>query len=76
MNSRGDSTHPCGTPVFMMVVAEELFPTLTVCGLLVRKSSSQLHSEVLMPILLSLSTRCWGMTVLNAELKSMNNIRA
>nr|XP_046264625.1 zinc finger protein 260-like [Scatophagus argus] len=40
VNSRGESTHPCGTPVFMMVVAEELFPTLTVCGLFVS------HAEV------------------------------
>ena len=69
VNSRGDNTHPWGTPVFTMMVSEEFLPTLTVCGLSVRKSSSQLQNGVLMPISLSLFTRCWGM--MKVELKSM-----
>ena len=60
--------------MFMMVVSEEFLATLTVCGLSVRKSSNQLYSGVLMPIAPSLFVRCWGMTVLKAELKSMNSV--
>ena len=74
VNSRGDNIHPWGTLVFTMMVSEVFLPTHTVCGLSVRKSSSQLQSGVLMLISLSLFTRCWGMTVLKAELKSMNSI--
>ena len=68
VNSKGLNTHPWGTLVFMMVVSDEFLPTLTVCGLSVRKSSNQLPNGVLMPIAPSL-------TVLKAELKSVNSIR-
>ena len=38
-----------GAPVFSVMVLEVLLPTQTACGLPVRKSSSQLHREVLSP---------------------------
>ncbi len=50
-----------------------LLPTRTAWGLPVRKSNSQLHSDVLSPSWTSLWMSCWGMIVLNAELKSMNS---
>ncbi len=46
----------------------------TAWGLPVRKSNSQLHREVLSPSWTNLWVSCWGMIVLNAELKSMNSI--
>ena len=71
---RGLRTHPWGAPVFSVMVLEVLLPTRTACGLPVRESNSQLHREVLSPSWPSLWMRCWGMIVLNAELKSMNSI--
>ena len=44
VKSRGLSTHPWGAPVFSVMVQDALLPTA--CGLLVRKSSHQLHSEM------------------------------
>nr|XP_061820457.1 uncharacterized protein LOC133608870 [Nerophis lumbriciformis] len=70
VNSSGLRTQPWGEPVL-----REMLPTLTDWGLSVRKSSSQLHREVLNPRGASLLTKCCGMMVLNAELKSRNNIR-
>ncbi len=37
----GLRTHPCGVPMFVMMVSEVLFPILTDCGLPVKKSRSQ-----------------------------------
>src|SRR4029434_715838 len=71
---RGLSTQPCGTPVFRMRVEEVWFSTLTDWGLLDRKSSIQLQREVLIPRSLSFVISLEGMTVLKAELKSMNSI--
>ena len=70
MNSSRLRMQPLGEPVLREMTLE-------------RKSSSQLHRGVLKPIpqhlvnLLgaSLLTRCCRMMVLNAELKSRNNIR-
>lgn len=44
MNRSGLSTHPWGTPVFIIVASEELLMNLNVCGLSVRKSNYQLRS--------------------------------
>lgn len=46
---RGLSTHPWGAPVFSVMVLEVLLLTQTVCVLPIRKSSSQLHRELLSP---------------------------
>ncbi len=46
---RGLSTHPWGAPVFSVMVLDVLLPTRTAWGLPVRKSNSQLHSDVLSP---------------------------
>ncbi|KAM3870190.1 protection of telomeres protein 1 [Diretmus argenteus] len=74
VKSRGLSTHPWGAPVFRVMVLDVLPPTRTACGLPVRKSNNQLHSEVFTPSRSSLCISCWGMMVLNAELKSMKSI--
>ncbi len=71
---RGLSTHPWGAPVFSVMVLDVLLPTRTAWGLPVRKPNSQLHSDVLSPSWTNLWMSCWGMIVLNAELKSMNSI--
>ncbi len=71
---RGLSTHPWGAPVFSVMVLDVLMPTRTAWGLPVRKSNNQLHREVLSPSWANLWVSCWGMIVLNAELKSMNSI--
>ncbi len=63
-----------GGAVFSVMVLDVLLPTRTAWGLLVRKSNSQLHSDVLSPSWTNLWMSCWGMIVLNAELKSMNSI--
>ena len=55
-------------------VQEERLPHLTAWGLLVRKSIIQLQSELLMPSWLSLEISLEGITVVNAELKSINSI--
>lgn len=52
---------------------EVLCPTRTDCGLSVRKSSSPFHRGLLKPGGHSLSTKCCGMMVLKAELKSRNS---
>ena len=39
-----------------------------------RKSRIQLQRDLFRPSKLSFLVRCWGMTVLNAELKSLNSI--
>ena len=57
-----------------VVVLEGLSPIRTVLGLPVRKSRIQVQSDVFRPSKLSFLVRCWGMIVLNAELKSMNSI--
>ena len=67
----GQRTHPCGVPVFRMRVNDVQPPILMFCGL--RKSSIHVHSELPMPRLLSLWISLWGMTMLNAELKSTNS---
>ncbi len=46
VKSTGLSTHPCGAPVFRMRADHVLFPILTTCGLLVRKSLMRKHSDV------------------------------
>jgi hypothetical protein len=71
---RGLSTQPCGTPVFRFRVEEMKLSNLTEWGLLVRKSKVQLQREGLISGSWSLVTSLEGMTVLNAELKSMNSI--
>ncbi len=63
----GLSTHPWGAPVFSVMVLDVLMQTRTAWGLPVRKSNNQLHRA-------NLWVSCWGMIVLNAELKSMNSI--
>lgn len=58
-----------------VMVLEVLLPTHTFCVLPVRKSSTQLQRrEVLSPKCPSFCVSCWGMIVLNAELKSRNSI--
>ncbi|KAI3370764.1 hypothetical protein L3Q82_007108 [Scortum barcoo] len=76
VNSRGLRTQPWGEPVLRVMTLEVFLLTRTDCGLSVRKSNSQLHRGVLKPRSPSLPTRCCGMIVLNAELKSRNNIRS
>ena len=60
--------------MFRVIVEEERLPNLTAWGLLVRKSIIQLQTELLMPSWLSLEISLEGITVLNAELKSINSI--
>lgn len=74
--SNGLSTHPCGTPVFRGSVVEKRLFNLTIWGLLIRKSNIQLQMDMLMPSLCNFMIRSDGLTVLKAELKSMNNILA
>lgn len=50
MNSKELSMQPWGTPVFMIMVPEEFVSMFTDCGLSVRKSSSGLHSGILIPV--------------------------
>ena len=57
-----------------MRVEEVWFSNLTDWSLLVRKSSTQLQKEVLIPRSLSLVISLEGMMVLKDELKSMNSI--
>ena len=64
----GLSTQPCGVPMFVMMLAEVLFPILTDWGLPVRKSWSQSQMVGCRPNVDSLSVSLWGMTVLKAEL--------
>ncbi|CAL8294796.1 unnamed protein product [Arctogadus glacialis] len=45
----GLSTQPCGVPMFVMMLAEVLFPILTDWGLPVRKSWSQSQMVVCRP---------------------------
>ena len=47
----GLRTHPCGVPLFVMMLAEVLIPILTVWGLPVRKSRSQSQIVVLSIVL-------------------------
>lgn len=68
------STQPCGTPVFRFRVEVVKLSNLTDRGLLVRKSKVQLQREGLIPRSWCLVASLEGMTVLNAELKSMNSI--
>ena len=63
-------THHCGVPVFRMTVDDVWPPILRFCGLVLRKPSIHVHSELSKPRLLSLRR----MTVLNAELKSTNSV--
>ena len=65
--------HCCGVPVFRMRVDDVRPPILTFCGLLLSKSSIHVHSELSRPRLLSLWVSLWGVTMLNAELKSTNS---
>jgi len=65
---KGLTTQPCAAPVLRMIVQEVLLPTLTDCGLWVRKSRMQLQRE-------EPSTKSWrlemspvGIMVLKADL--------
>ncbi|XP_061591493.1 NACHT, LRR and PYD domains-containing protein 12-like [Cololabis saira] len=49
VKTRGLKTHPWGAPVLTVTVLDVMLVTRTACGFLVRKSRSQLHSEVLSP---------------------------
>lgn len=62
----GGSTRPWREPVFSVMLRDVLFP--------VTQSSIQLQSGVLKPRVFSFSVSCCGVMVLNAELKSMNDI--
>jgi len=62
------------TPVFSEMVKEVELLILTNWGLPVKKSRIQLQREVLKPNRLNFVVSCCGMTMLNAELKSMNSI--
>lgn len=74
VNSSGPSTQPCGDPVLSLTTLEVLFPMKTDYGLSVRKSKIQMQREVFIPCESNFFTSSWGMTVLNAELKSINSI--
>ncbi len=62
-----------GSPCVQCDGAGCVTATRTAWGLPVRKSNSPLHSDVLSPSWTNLWMSCWGMIVLNAELKSMNS---
>ena len=64
---RGLSTHPWGTPVLRISVADVLLPTLTTWGRPVRKSRIQLQREVFSLRILSLVMSFGGTIVLNAD---------
>lgn len=65
---RGLSTHPCGTPVFMVRVEDVHLPNLTVWGLLVKKSRLQIVA--FRPRLWRLDTSQLGIIMLKVEQKS------
>ena len=46
MKRRGLRTQPCGVPVFRMRVDDVQPPIMMFCGLLLRKSSIQVRSEL------------------------------
>jgi len=68
LNSRGLSTQPWGVPVLTILVPDVWVPTLTVWGLSVRKSWTQLQREGASPRMRSFSASLVGRTMLNAEL--------
>uniref|UniRef100_A0A8C6KC52 L1 transposable element RRM domain-containing protein n=1 Tax=Nothobranchius furzeri TaxID=105023 RepID=A0A8C6KC52_NOTFU len=74
--SRGERTQPCGEPVLTVRRSETFFPSLTCCFLSVRKSVIHLQMGSGTFIWDILSWRRSGRIVLNAELKSTNNILA
>ena len=69
--SKGLSTQPWGVPVLTVLVSDVRLPTLTDWGLPERKFSTQLQRAGVRPRVRSFSESLCGMTVLNAEVKSM-----
>lgn len=63
-----------GAPVLSVMVLDVLLLTQTACGLPLRNTSSQVHSELLRPKWSSFYINCCGFIMLNAELMSMNSI--
>ncbi len=74
--SSGESTHPWGAPVLIVIVLDVSLSSLTSCCLSVRKLVIHWQMEVGTESWVSLSERRSGMMVLKAELKSTNNILA
>ncbi len=74
--SSGESTHPWGAPVLIVIVLDVSLSSLTSCCLSVRKLVIHWQMKVGTESWVSLSERRSGMMVLKAELKSTNNILA
>ena len=75
INSRGDSTHPWGEPILVIIWSEREEPTFTCWTLWLRKSRSQ---SIRLPSSSKSSCSLWarvlGWMVLNADEKSKNII--
>ncbi len=76
INNKGLSTHPCGDPVLTVIILDVVLTNHTVCCLSVKKSKIYLHMPGSAPSNNNFSISCCGKIIMNAELKSINNILA
>ena len=67
MNNNADKTHPCGAPVFIVMVEGISHSVRTYCCLFVKKSRTNNCNHAGMLYSVSLLIRIWGCMVLKAE---------